>query len=62
MMGLDMNEEPPKDDAAPLPEREITCQSCHRPFREQLIVVFSGRQLCFGCAGAWFDEDEDEDA
>lgn len=42
------------------PVEKGTCSMCHREVPLQEIIVFSGRQLCFGCAGAWFEEDEEE--
>ena len=50
-------EKTPIDDAHPA-EREAVCQACHARVPEHLIVFIGGRQLCFGCASAWFDSDE----
>ncbi len=50
-----MEDDPPPD--APIPT--AVCELCHREVPSKQIVVLSGRRLCFGCAGAWFDEDEE---
>jgi hypothetical protein len=42
------------------------CLQCHTRVPERTIVRLYGKQLCYGCAGAWFgtddDDDEDEDS
>jgi formylmethanofuran dehydrogenase subunit E len=38
----------------------VECPSCHHKVPERDIVAIVGRRLCLGCAGAWSD-DEDED-
>jgi len=44
----------------PPPPQTATCQMCRREVPANQIAVLGGRSLCFGCAGAWFDEDEAE--
>jgi len=38
----------------------VECPSCHREVPEKNMTFVFGRQLCLSCAGAWFD-DEDND-
>ena len=42
--------------AAPL----VECPSCHHAVPEHNMTSIFGRRLCLSCAGAWFDEDDDE--
>jgi hypothetical protein len=46
------------DDEAPPDEPTLECSMCHQQVRVSQSVAMSGRKLCFGCAAAWFDEDE----
>lgn len=39
-------------------EPEVECSMCHQQVRVSQSVAMSGRTLCFGCAAAWYDEDE----
>ena len=41
-------------------EPTIECSMCHQRVPLSQSVAMSGRRLCFGCAAAWFDEDEEE--
>ena len=50
------------DDAAEEPESLVECVQCHAQVPERQIVRMFGKRLCYGCAAAWFGEDEDEDA
>jgi formylmethanofuran dehydrogenase subunit E len=38
----------------------IECPSCHHPVPEHGMTMVFGRRLCLSCAGAWFDDDEDD--
>lgn len=51
-------DEPPESPESPPPT--VVCAMCHRPVPAREIINLGGRALCFGCATAWFDEDEDE--
>jgi len=52
----DLNrEDEPKSD-----EPQVECSMCHQKVGLSQSVAMSGRRLCFGCAAAWFDEDEHE--
>jgi len=42
------------------PEPTIVCEMCRRAVIERHTTFMTGRRLCFGCAAAWFDEDEDD--
>jgi len=42
-----------------VPMRE--CSGCHRQVIATAGFNVSGRWLCFGCAAAWFSEDEEGD-
>jgi formylmethanofuran dehydrogenase subunit E len=57
-MPLDEYGEEGADGEAPSDEPTIECSMCHQQVRVSQSVVMSGRTLCFGCAAAWFDEDE----
>ena len=47
------------DNAEPL----IECLQCHARVPERQLVRLYGKQLCYGCAAAWFGgDDEDEGA
>jgi len=51
-----------QDDARETPESApptAVCAMCHRAVPATQIISLGGRPLCFGCATAWFDEDED---
>ena len=50
----DVNDEDAQSD-----EPKIECSMCHQLVVLSHSVAMSGRRLCFGCAAAWFD-DEDE--
>jgi formylmethanofuran dehydrogenase subunit E len=52
----DVNEDGQERPAEP----KIECSMCHQQVRLSESVAMSGRRLCFGCAAAWFDEDETE--
>jgi predicted CXXCH cytochrome family protein len=39
----------------------IDCLQCHARVPERTIVRLNGKQLCYGCAGAWFGADDDDD-
>ncbi|OFV89955.1 MAG: hypothetical protein A3H95_09725 [Acidobacteria bacterium RIFCSPLOWO2_02_FULL_64_15] len=41
-------------------EPQVECSMCHQQVPLSQSVAMSGRRLCFGCAAAWFDEDEQE--
>ena len=51
----------PNGESNTTPDRGAICQLCHRRVPEREIVFMGGRQLCFGCAAAWFDEDEEDE-
>lgn len=38
----------------------VQCPSCHHSVPQKNMTIVFGRQLCLSCAGAWFDDDEDE--
>ena len=51
-------------DADDRPEPDVEaflCPMCHRdaPIHESLMI--GGRRFCFGCAGAWYEDDEESD-
>ena len=37
----------------------VTCQMCHRAVPATQTLTMSGRQLCSGCACAWFEDEEE---
>jgi len=41
--------------------RRSTCSMCHQQVRLSQSVAMSGRRLCFGCAAAWFDDEEESE-
>ncbi len=47
-----------QDADEPQPPPTVVCQMCKRNVPAAQTVLFSGRLLCFGCAGAWFDDEE----
>ncbi len=49
------------DVPGPPPGELIECRMCHQSVPAGQTITIGGRILCFGCAGAWFDDDEDED-
>ena len=51
-----MTEEPEIQD-----EPLADCLQCHTCVPERTIVRLNGKQLCYGCAGAWFGTDDDDD-
>ena len=51
-----MTEEPESHD-----EPLADCLQCHTRVPERTIVRLNGKQLCYGCAGAWFGTDDDDD-
>lgn len=53
------SEEQEQEDEAP-PEEMIECSMCHQRVPITQSMTLTGRRLCFGCAGAWFDEDESD--
>jgi predicted CXXCH cytochrome family protein len=51
-----MTEEPEMEE-----EPLADCLQCHTRVPERTIVRMNGKQLCYGCAGAWFGTDDDEE-
>ncbi|MGB7218910.1 MAG: hypothetical protein WBD07_08880 [Vicinamibacterales bacterium] len=49
-----------KEEEARPHEPKVECSMCHQQVMLSQSVAMSGRRLCFGCAAAWFDEDEHE--
>ena len=39
----------------------VECPSCHHQVPLKSITSIGGREVCWSCAGAWYDDD-DEDA
>ena len=48
------------DESKQSPDGLVECPACHHTVPASSMTSVSGRQLCLSCAGAWFD-DEDED-
>jgi len=55
---MDDREDGPDGPEPPLPT--AVCAMCHRSVPVREMINLGGRALCFGCATAWFDEDEEE--
>ena len=49
-----------EDEKAQPDEPKVECSMCHQKVGLSQSVAMSGRRLCFGCAAAWYDEDEHE--
>jgi formylmethanofuran dehydrogenase subunit E len=47
--------DPDADSPPPL----VRCEMCRCEVPEQHTTYMTGRRLCFACASAWFDGDED---
>ena len=57
-LAFDNVDMPEENDAPPT---VVECQMCHQSSPSTQTVMMGGRLLCFGCASAWFeDEDGDE--
>jgi hypothetical protein len=39
----------------------VPCLQCHVLVPERQIVRLYGKQLCYGCAAAWFGDEDDPD-
>jgi formylmethanofuran dehydrogenase subunit E len=48
------------DEPDATPEPTIVCEMCRRPVPERHTTLITGRRLCFGCAAAWFEGDEND--
>jgi formylmethanofuran dehydrogenase subunit E len=48
------------DDNDEQTDPQVECPACHLLVFERGMTFVFGRRLCLACAGAWF-EDEDED-
>ena len=42
-------------------EPMVPCLQCHVLVPERQIVRLYGKQLCWGCAAAWFGDEDDPD-
>jgi predicted CXXCH cytochrome family protein len=42
------------------PEPVVECLQCHTKVPERQLVRLYGKQLCYGCAAAWFGDDDDD--
>jgi formylmethanofuran dehydrogenase subunit E len=40
----------------------VECPSCHHTVLEKNMTMLFGRQLCLSCAGAWFVDEDGNDA
>jgi predicted CXXCH cytochrome family protein len=49
------------DDIKQAPDTLIECPSCHHEVPAKNMTSVFGRQLCLSCAGAWFDDDDDDE-
>ena len=55
------DDDPTRENDAPgIPAETFECPMCRQRAPATQSIVMGGRRLCFGCAGGWF-EDEDED-
>ena len=55
-----MDDRDEKPDVTEAAQPTVVCAMCHRSVPARETINLGGRALCFGCATAWFDEDEDE--
>ena len=53
-----MSEPETNDSDTTSKEPTVTCQVCRRDVPESAIATIRGRRMCFGCASAWFEDEE----
>lgn len=49
------------DKTAPPPAETFECPMCRQRAPATQSIVMGGRRLCFGCAGSWFEDDDEDD-
>jgi hypothetical protein len=53
------DQDPDNDGEQPDPDEKGVCSSCRQVTPAKEMVRLSGRDLCFGCAAAFYDDEDD---